>query len=66
MSSLALAATSSSVSIKPPTNPNIATKFAYAVMDHFNVMPSFIDTEQEFYDYWVPFFFLLSFFVSLP
>ena len=29
-------------------------------------MPSFIETEQQFYDYWVPFFFLMSFFVSLP
>jgi len=44
----------------------LATKFAYSVMINFGIKPDFIESEQEFYDMWVPAFFILSFLVSLP
>lgn len=44
----------------------LATQFAYSILDYFEIMPSSIHSLQQFYDYFVPIFFLLCFFVSLP
>ena len=35
-------------------------------MEYFKILPSGIVVQQQFYDYFVPTFFLLCFFVSLP
>jgi len=43
-----------------------ATQFGYSIMNHFNILPSSVKVEQQFYDYFVPVFFICCFMVSLP
>lgn len=35
-------------------------------MSYFKLLPSFIQVEQQLYDYFIPTFFLISFFMALP